>query len=108
MKKYWLDDPKNVTKIVRLLVVVCVLLLAAGFFIELHGHFSWENWPGFFAIFGFVTFAEPQLDTDYTATFVSTDVLCRRQLVTDLTKVGFRAVCGGNFRSVSIDWAVVR
>ncbi len=23
----------------------------------MHGHFSWENWPGFFAIFGFVTFA---------------------------------------------------
>ena len=57
MKKHWLDDPKNVTKIVRLLFAVCVLLLAAGFFIEMHGHFSWENWPGFFAIFGFVTFA---------------------------------------------------
>ncbi len=60
------------------------------------------------AISGFVTFAEPQLDTSYTATFVSTDVLCRGQMVTDKTTVGFRAICGGNFRNATIDWAVIR
>ena len=57
MKKYWLDDPKNVTRIVWTLVAVCVLLLAAGFFIQMHVHYEWEAWPGFFAIFGFVAFA---------------------------------------------------
>ncbi len=60
------------------------------------------------AVAGFVTFAQPQPDTNYTATFVSTDVLCRGQMVTDKTTTGFRAVCGGNFDSATIDWMVVR
>ncbi len=60
------------------------------------------------AVSGFVTFTIPQPDTNYTATIVSTDVLCRGQMVTDKTTVGFRAICGGNFRDVTIDWVVVR
>ena len=54
------------------------------------------------------TFAETQPDTNYTAVFVSTDSLCRGQMITDKTTSGFRAVCGGNFANVTIDWAVVR
>ncbi len=60
------------------------------------------------AISGLVTFTIPQPDTNYTATFVSTDVLCRGQMVTDKTTAGFRAICGGNFRDVTIDWVVIR
>ena len=60
------------------------------------------------AISGFVTFAIPQPDTSYTAMFVSTDVLCRGQVVTEKTTTGFRAVCGGNFTSVTVDWAAIR
>ncbi len=43
-----------------------------------------------------------------SATFVSTDVLCSGQMVTEKTTTGFRAVCGGNFASATIDWVVVR
>lgn len=57
---------------------------------------------------GVATFANEQPDTDYTATFVSTDVLCRGQMVTDKSTTGFRAVCRGGFASATIDWVVIR
>ncbi len=57
---------------------------------------------------GVVTFANEQPDTGYTVTFVSTDVLCRGQMVTDKTTTGFRAVCRGRFGSTTIDWMVIR
>ena len=60
------------------------------------------------AVTGFVTFAQPQPDANYTATFVSTDTLCNGQMATEKTTTGFRAVCGGNFTSATIDWMVVR
>jgi len=54
--KHWLDEPANVSRLYRLLVVVCALLFAADFAIHRHVHFSWEAFPGFYAIVGFVAF----------------------------------------------------
>ena len=56
MKKDWLDDPANVTKLVRALFVVCGALVVAGFLVHIHGHFDFETWPAFYGVFGFVTF----------------------------------------------------
>ena len=53
-KAYWLDDPRNVDKIVKALVVVCALLLLADLFYHKHVHFAFEGWFGFFGIYGFV------------------------------------------------------
>lgn len=53
-RRYWLDDPKNVDKIVYGLAAFCALLVAADLFIEKHPHFSFESWFGFFGFFGFV------------------------------------------------------
>jgi len=53
-KRYWLDDPRNVRKIVYALVAVCVLLVLLDFFYDKHAHFEAENWFGFFGFFGFV------------------------------------------------------
>ena len=53
-RKYWLDDPRNVRKIVYALVVVCVVLVLLDFFYDKHAHFAFEDWFGFFAWFGFV------------------------------------------------------
>ena len=53
-KKYWLDDPRNVKKIVYSLYVVCALLLLADFTYHKHTHFDIEGWWGFFGIFGLV------------------------------------------------------
>ena len=53
-KKYWLDEPRNVTGIFYALGAVCGLLVVADFFFEKHVHFFWENWTGFHGFFGFL------------------------------------------------------
>ena len=53
-RRYWLDDPKNVRKIVLTLFVVCGLLFIADAFYEKHSHFAAEDIFGFYAIYGFV------------------------------------------------------
>ena len=55
-KKYWLDDPANVTKLVWLLGIVCVALFLADFFYHKHSHFRFENWIGFYAWYGFLAY----------------------------------------------------
>ena len=53
-RRYWLDDPRNVTKIYRGLIVVCALLLLADAVYEKHVELQAESWFGFYGIFGFV------------------------------------------------------
>ena len=55
-RRYWLDDPSNVTKIVWTLGTVCVLLVVADAFYAKHGHFPIEHVFGFYALFGFVAY----------------------------------------------------
>ena len=56
-KRLSIDDPVSVSRIVYLLYGICVLLLVADFFVPTHGqHFGVEGVPGFYAIFGFVSF----------------------------------------------------
>ena len=55
-RRYWLDNPRNVNRIVWALAAICVLLVGAELFYEHHAHYAWENWFGFHAWFGFVTF----------------------------------------------------
>ncbi len=59
--KYWLDDPRNVNKIVYALYAICALLVGADLVYHKHIHFTYENeaynfedWFGFFGFFGFV------------------------------------------------------
>lgn len=53
-RKYWLDDPRNVTRIYWSVFVVCGLLFVADAFYHKHPHFAAESWFGFYGIFGFV------------------------------------------------------
>jgi len=54
----WLDNPRNVTRIVYGLAALCTLALLADFFYVKHPHFGVENIPGFYGIYGFtVSFA---------------------------------------------------
>ena len=46
----------SVKMLIRLLVIACVLLVAADFVYDKHGHFGFEEWIGFHGLFGFVTF----------------------------------------------------
>ena len=50
----WLDEPRNVTRIVYGLAALCALALLADLFYTKHPYFSVEQWPGFYAVFGFV------------------------------------------------------
>jgi hypothetical protein len=59
----WLDEPGNVRKIYHAVWIACALLLLGGEALlrwsraqpEVLRHgFSFESWPGFYALFGFV------------------------------------------------------
>ena len=53
-RRYWLDDPRNVTKIYRGLLVVCAGLFAADLLYDKHAKFAVEEWFGFYGLYGFV------------------------------------------------------
>jgi hypothetical protein len=55
-RRYWLDDPGNVTKFVWALALVYVLLLLADALVEKHGAFAIEDVFGFYALFGFIAY----------------------------------------------------
>ena len=52
-KTYWLDDMRNVRKIVWALVIVCAGLFVADAIYHKHPYFSAESWFGFYAFYGF-------------------------------------------------------
>lgn len=57
-KRYWLDDMRNVHRIFWALVVVCAVLFLSDAIYEKHVILSFENWFGFYGLFGFlVSFA---------------------------------------------------
>ena len=57
-KHYWLDDMRNVHKLFWALVMVCAFLFISDAFYEKHMIYEFENWFGFFGLFGFlVSFA---------------------------------------------------
>lgn len=49
----WLDEPRNVTRLVWALYAACALLLGADLFLHRHAHFEFERWIGFYALLGF-------------------------------------------------------
>ena len=53
-RSYWLDQPRNVDKIIYTLVGLCVLLLIAEFFYRKDPHFGFEAWFGFYGWYGFI------------------------------------------------------
>jgi len=53
-KLLWLDDMKNVDKIVIGLYITCALLFLADFFYKKKTYLDLEDLPGFYAIYGFV------------------------------------------------------
>ena len=54
-RTHWLERPGSVDKIIRSLALICASVVVADFFYEKHGHYSWEEFPGFYAFFGFVS-----------------------------------------------------
>lgn len=50
----WLDNPRNVDRIVYTLYAVCVLLFLADIGYTKHPYFAVEGWFGFYAGFGLI------------------------------------------------------
>ncbi len=52
-KKWWLDDPKNVKKLLKGFYSACAVVIVVGVFAR-HGHYELEEVPAFYAVYGFV------------------------------------------------------
>jgi hypothetical protein len=55
-KTYWLDDSKNVNKLLWVFYALCAIVFLADFAYEKHPHFAQENIPNFFGFWGFLCF----------------------------------------------------
>ena len=55
-RTYWLDQPDNVSKIYYGVGAVCLLLLGADLFYDKHAEHPLEQYFGFSAFFGFVSY----------------------------------------------------
>ncbi|MCF8061934.1 MAG: hypothetical protein K9M82_05410 [Deltaproteobacteria bacterium] len=51
----WFDRPENLRLFLRLFFAGLGVLLIADLFVHKHGEFYWENVPGFFAAYGYVS-----------------------------------------------------
>ncbi len=55
-RKRWLDEPKNVDKIVYTLYGVCGLLILVDFVpYKHHLHYAVEDWIGFYGFYGLIS-----------------------------------------------------
>lgn len=54
-KKTWLDDRRNVDRLVYGFYVVCAVIFAIDVFVPKHGPFAIEHWFGFYGWYGFVS-----------------------------------------------------
>lgn len=64
-KSYFFDKPKNIKILFRVFYTVLFFSLVFEFFIYKHTYFPWEEWPGFYAAFGFVAFVVLILTAKY-------------------------------------------
>jgi len=53
-KPYLFDNPKNVKRVVRGLIAVCLMLFGLDLVLHRHAAHPWEELFGFYAIYGFV------------------------------------------------------
>ncbi len=69
-RRYWLDDPRNVKKIIWALVVVCIGLFFADAFYAKHAETEVEYLFGFYAVFGFIVYVGLVLFAKWLRTFL--------------------------------------
>jgi hypothetical protein len=48
------DSPKNRSRVRKYFYISLLILLVIEFFTPKHGHFSWEEAYGFYAVYGFI------------------------------------------------------
>ena len=55
-KQHLFDKPRNVSRLLMVLYIICVLLFILDFFLHRHVVHEWDSITGFFAIFGFFAY----------------------------------------------------
>ena len=53
-KKHLWDDKKNIVTFLKVFFGICVVLFAIDFIAPMKPHMPWEEWPGFYALYGLV------------------------------------------------------
>ena len=53
-KIYFFDKPENVERFLKVLYAICGLLFVFDFIVHRHIAHSWEQVPGFYALYGFI------------------------------------------------------
>lgn len=51
-----LENKKFINTLIYLLYAICLGLLCADIFHHKHGHFTFEEWFGFYAFYGFLAY----------------------------------------------------
>ncbi len=74
-KDYFFDKPKNIKGLFIFFCLTLLVLLISEFFIHKHVYFSWEKWPGFYAVFGFVAFVA----LIFTAKYILRPIVKRKE-----------------------------
>lgn len=49
------DNPRNVKRLLFVFYLSLVALVGIDFFVHKHADFAWEETPGFYAVYGFVS-----------------------------------------------------
>ena len=55
-KQHLFDKPRNVSRLLMVLYIICTLLFILDFFLHRHEVHEWDSITGFFAIFGFMAY----------------------------------------------------
>lgn len=53
---HWLDKKSTHRLIIGILVISCFALFAFDFVYHKHGHFDFEHIPGFYGVYGFISY----------------------------------------------------
>ena len=55
-KQYLFDKPENVSRLLRGFYILCAILFLLDFVVHRHTTIGLEEFPGFYALFGFIAF----------------------------------------------------
>ena len=53
-KQYLFDNPRNVSRLLNVFYILCIILFVSDFLFHRHVSNDWESLTGFYAFFGFV------------------------------------------------------
>lgn len=74
-KDHFFDKPKNIKGLFLFFCATLLVFIISEFLIHKHVYFPWEEWPGFYAVFGFVAFVA----LIFTAKYILRPIIKRKE-----------------------------